>query len=545
MRSSYDAVVIGSGFGGAVAGCRLAQAGLNVAILERGRRYGRGEFPRDWNDPIKGWQWAFGQGLFDIRPCGEMTIVQGAGWGGGSLIYANVHLRAPADLFQSGWPAGYSRAALDPYYDLVAYMLDIAPITASSHLGVPPKAQWMKQVAGRLGREAQFCYPSIAVDFSPPGVAHRNKFGVEQSGCIYCGECDIGCNVMAKNTLDLNYLALAEQHGADVAPLSEAVRIERDGTGYKVTFKNHAARAAESAIAARTVFLCAGAVNSTELLLRCRDEFKTLPALSARLGQGYSGNGDFLAFAFDTATPFAPSNGPTITTGIVYDRGAGADRVWFIFEEGGYPKEIAGLLQVLNPRIGWLKDVIDLSSDALNAAISVASRGRIGSGAPPHDDTAVFLAMGRDRANGVLALDPLTRALRVSWDVASNAPLYAAEEQFSTDVANAMGGAVAFNPLWHRLHRPVSVHNLGGCVMADDEAKGVTDAGGEVFGYPGLYVLDGGALPAATGVNPSHTIAAVAERNVEGAIRKLTGNAAWRAPEAASAEPVKDPLAGI
>ena len=545
MRSSYDAVVIGSGFGGAVAGCRLAQAGLNVAILERGRRYGRGEFPRDWNDPTNGWQWAIGQGLFDVRPCGEMTIVQGAGWGGGSLIYANVHLRAPADLFQSGWPAGYSRAALDPYYDLVAYMLDIAPITASSHLGVPPKAQWMKQVAGRLGREAQFCYPNIAVDFSAPGVAHRNKFGVEQSGCTYCGECDIGCNVLAKNTLDLNYLALAEQHGADVAPLSEAVRIERDGAGYKVTFKNHAAGAAESAIAARTVFLCAGAVNSTELLLRCRDEFGTLPALGARLGQGYSGNGDFLAFAFDTATPFVPSNGPTITTGIVYDRGVGADRVWFIFEEGGYPKEIAGLLQVLNPKGGWLKDVISLSSDALTAAISTAARGRLGPGALSHDDTAVFLAMGRDRANGVLALDPLTRALKVSWDDASNAPLYAAEEQFSTEVANAMGGAVAFNPLWQRLHRPVSVHNLGGCVMADDEGKGVTDAGGEVFGYPGLYVLDGGALPAATGVNPSHTIAAVAERNVEAAIRKLTGNSAWRAPEAASAHAIQDPLAGI
>ncbi len=545
MRSSYDAVVIGSGFGGAVAGCRLAQAGLNVAILERGRRYGRGEFPRDWNDPIKGWQWAVGQGLFDVRPFGEMTIVQGAGWGGGSLIYANVHLRAPADLFQSGWPAGYSRGALDPYYDLVAYMLDIAPITASSHLGVPLKAQWMKQAAERLGREAQFRYPNIAVDFSAPGVALRNKFGVEQSGCTYCGECDIGCNVLAKNTLDLNYLALAEQHRADVAPLSEAVRIEREGAGYKVTFKNHSAGGAESVIAARTVFLCAGAVNSTELLLRCRDEFGTLPALSARLGRGYSGNGDFLAFAFDTAMPFAPSIGPTITTGIVYDRGVGADRVWFIFEEGGYPKEIAGLLQLLNPSNGWLKDVIDLSSDALHAAISAAARGRIGSTAPPHDDTAVFLAMGRDRADGVLALDPLTRVLRVSWDVASNATLYAAEEQFGTDVANAMGGAVAFNPLWQRLHRPVSVHNLGGCMMADDEAKGVTDAGGEVFGYPGLYVLDGGALPAATGVNPSHTIAAVAERNVERAIRKLTGNAAWRAPEAASARPIRDPLDGI
>ncbi|MGZ6227091.1 MAG: GMC oxidoreductase [Candidatus Binataceae bacterium] len=545
MRSSYDAVVIGSGFGGAVAGCRLAQAKLSVAILERGRCYRRGEFPRDWDNPAKGWLWQDAQGLFDVRPFGEMTIVQGAGWGGGSLIYANVHLRPPADLFQSGWPAGYSRAALDPYYDLVAYMLDIAPITASSHLGIPPKAAWMKQVAAKLGREAQFCYPNIAVDFSAPGIKHQNKFGVEQSGCTYCGECDIGCNVLAKNTLDLNYLAIAEQRGADVAPLSEALRIEPAGAGYNVTFKNHAAGGVETAIAARTVFLCAGAVNSTELLLRCRDEFGTLPALSARLGERYSGNGDFLAFAFDTATPFVPSNGPTITTGIVYDRGAGAERAWFIFEEGGYPKEIAGLIQVLNPKGGWLKGVIDLSRDILTSEIRAAARGRLGSGAQTHDDTAVFLAMGRDRGNGVLTLDRSTGKLSVSWDIASNMALYAAEEQFSTDVANAMGGAVAFNPLWQRLRHPVSVHNLGGCVMADDAGNGVTDAGGEVFGYPGLYVLDGGALPAATGVNPSHTIAAVAERNVEAAIRKLTGDAIWRAPETARAHPIKDPLTGI
>src|SRR5262249_16914192 len=153
-----------------------------------------------------------------------------------------------------------------------------------------------------------------------------------------------------------------------------------------------------------------------------------------------------------------------------------------IFEEGDYPKEMAGLLQILNPKHGWLETVADISADALQAAIRAAARGRLGLGAPLHDDTAVFLTMGRDLTNGVLALDPLTRALKVSWDVASNAPLYRAEQQFSTDVATAMGGAVAFNPLWQRLHRPVSVHNLGGCVMADDAGNGVTDAGGEVFG---------------------------------------------------------------
>lgn len=545
MRSSYDAIVIGSGFGGAVAGCRLAQAGLGVAILERGRRYRRGEFPRNWRDPTDGWLWAAGGGLFDVRPFGEMMIVQGAGWGGGSLIYANVHLRAPAGVFQRGWPTGYSRAALDSYYDLAAYMLDITPITASHALGLPPKARLMKQVADHLGRGAQFCYPNIAVDFSAPGVAHRNKFGAEQSGCTYCGECDIGCNLLAKNTLDLNYLALAEQRGADLAPLCEVVRIEPDGAGYRVTFRNHAAGGVEASAAARAVFVCAGAVNSTELLLRCRDQFGTLPGLSARLGQGYSGNGDFLAFAFNTTTPFAPSVGPTITTGIVYDRGAGDERAWFIFEEGGYPKEIAALLQMLNPQEGWLKAALNLSRAELSAAIGAAARDRVGPGAPSHDDTAVFLAMGRDRANGALALDPLTHTLRVNWDVASNLPLYDAEARLGTDVARAMGGTVAFNPFWQRLHLPVSVHNLGGCVMADDAASGVIGPGGEVFGYPGLYVLDGAALPAATGVNPSHTIAAVAERNVEAAIRRLIGNPAWRAPEMASARPVEDPVSKI
>ena len=165
MRSSYDAVVIGSGFGGAVAGCRLAQAGLNIATSRARAALPARRVPAGLEQPgqrIAGG----GQGLVRRKPLGEMMVVQGAGWGGGSLIYANVHLRAPADLFQNGWPAGYSRAALDPYYDLVAYMLDIAPITASSHLGIPPKAQWMAQMAGRLGREAQFCYPNIAVDFS-------------------------------------------------------------------------------------------------------------------------------------------------------------------------------------------------------------------------------------------------------------------------------------------------------------------------------------------------------------------------------------------
>jgi cholesterol oxidase len=211
----YNAIVIGSGFGGAVASCRLAQAGLRVLILERGKKYKKGTFPRHLKNQ-DGWFWNRDQGLFDIKPLNEMSIVQGAGLGGGSLIYANVHLRPVDKVFESGWPKVYNRALLDPYYDLVGYMLDIKPIPTNDPTKIPNKTALMEKVASDLGRKDQFFHPNLAVNFGEPHKTTINKFGKEQSGCIYCGECDIGCNENAKNTLDLNYLAVASQNGAEV-----------------------------------------------------------------------------------------------------------------------------------------------------------------------------------------------------------------------------------------------------------------------------------------------------------------------------------------
>lgn len=541
-----DAVVIGTGFGGAVSACRLAQAKLKVCVLERGRRYPKGSFPRDWRNPSNGWLWSDGRGLYDVKPINEMTIVQAAGYGGGSLVYANVQLRPVPEVFADGWPTGYDRAMLDPYYDLVAYMLDIKPITDSAR-GMPAKTARMKKVAEDLGRTDQFCYPNLAVNFTPAGEEITNKHDVKQEGCNYCGECDIGCNVHAKNTLDLNYLAIAERNGAEVRTECEATKIEplsaNPADGYRVTVLDHTSGELE-AIDARTVFVCAGAVSSTELLLRCRDEFQTLPALSARLGHRYSGNGDSLSFVFDTKEELRPAEGPTITTGLVVDDKKGTNGSWFIIEDGGCPKELSGLLQVLRPQ----SNIFDRAHALLRAELDVwmkrSAQDTIPSDATPALHSGVFLAMGRDRANGQITLDA-TKCLRVLWDVPSNVPLYDTEQQIAIDIAGALGGRAAFNPLWEQARTPVSVHNLGGCVMADSEADGVTDANGEIFRYPGLYVLDGGALPEATGVNPSHTIAAVAERNVELAIRKLTGTAAWQAPERAKAKPIEDPVGRI
>jgi cholesterol oxidase len=161
------------------------------------------------------------------------------------------------------------------------------------------------------------------------------------------------------------------------------------------------------------------------------------------------------------------------------------------------------------------------------------------------DDTGVFLMMGRDLADGEIRLDPKTSELSIKWNASSNMALYEAEGRIAKDFAAAMGGDAAMNPLWRLFRTPVTVHNLGGCLMADSREAGVTDANGEVYGYPGLFVLDGAILPGATGVNPSHTIAAVGERNIEAAIRRFTGNRNWRAPEAADARPVIDPLESL
>ncbi|RKG84320.1 GMC family oxidoreductase [Corallococcus sp. CA049B] len=529
MAPAYDALVIGTGFGGAVAACRLAQAGLSVRVLERGLRYPKGSFPRDFEDPRNGWLWQHRQGLFDIKLLKGMSVVQAAGYGGGSLIYANVHLRPPPDVFASGWPEGYSRESLDPYYDLVAHMLDVQPITASAR-GLPPKTQRMQEVAKKLGREAQFFYPNLAVRFAPAGEPLPNKFGVLQEGCSYCGECDIGCNRRAKNTLDLNYLAVAEQRGAEVTTQAEVTRIEPLSPGYRVTFTDHASAGMQRTVDARRVFLCAGAVNSTELLLRNRDVHGTLPDLSARLGTRYSANGDFLAFAFDTKEPWDPAVGPTITTGMVVEEGQGKDKTWFLFQEGGHPVQAAGLMMAMDP-----DRAITLPADLLQRELVKVLRTRSKEMASIENERgrfqAVFLAMGRDKSNGRLTLSPITRELQVQWDVPANLPLYRTQEQLCEDVARALGTRAAYNPLWERLHLPVSVHNLGGCAMAEEPAYGVLTPDGEVHGYPGLYVMDGAALPVGVGVNPSSSIAAVAERNVEQVIRQVKDAPSWVAPE--------------
>ena len=524
-----DAVVVGSGFGGAVAAARLAQAGLRVAVLERGRRWAPGDFTRDVDDLRSGWSWQLGGGLYDVRWLDQMVSVQAAGWGGGSLVYANVFARPPQEVFEDGaWPAGYSRAALDPYYDLAAHMLEVAPVAPDPATGrLPRRTTALEEVVERMGRRAGTVRPNLAVRFrDDPDTWTPNVHGVPQRGCTFTGECVVGCNQGAKNTLDLNYLAVAEQHGAVAVLDAEVTRITpADGrwtVSYRSTGHDRAGRDGrppqpETEVVAAQVFLAAGAVGTTELLLRARDVHRTLPRLPGRLGHGFSGNGDFLSFVRDSAVDLEPGHGPTITTTTVVDAPEHGDRVWFQVQDGAYPAVVSRLLARYDPRVRARQLLLRT----------------------PHRPRAVLalLMMGRDAAAGRLVLDHQGEAA-VRWTNRENRWLYRSEARIAGTVARVLGARGWHAPTWTWLRKAVTVHNLGGVPMGPD---GVVDEFGEVHGHPGLFVVDGAALTAATGVNPSATILAVAERNVEHAIRRRAGAGGWRAPEWPAVRPAPAP----
>lgn len=351
----FDAIVIGTGFGGAVAACRLAQASKNICILERGRRYGLADFPRPAKRPdnlphTARFAWAIDYGLWDVRDLQGVLAAQAAGYGGGSLVYANVHLRPPPQVFSpsedkepaKGWPKVYTRQALDPYYDVVAAALRVLPIPAtlsppSPVSGTLPKVDAMRGVAHRLNRDRWFFLPPLAIDFGK---------------CVMCAECVAGCQFHAKNTLDLNYLAVAEAApNVDVRTLAEVVGIkeETDQT-YSVTYLDHIVGDRERTVRGKSVFLCAGAVGSTQLLLHSLDGLPVTKESRDQVGQRFFGNGDAIAMVFDTTNIPAPrpTLGPTITTTLLYNQGAGnlrtAPNEWFVLQDGGYPKFLEPVL---------------------------------------------------------------------------------------------------------------------------------------------------------------------------------------------------------
>src|SRR3954468_218058 len=518
MAERYDVVVVGSGFGGGITACRLAEAGHRVCVLERGRRFAGEDFIDDPDDaPKLLWHESVNPGgMFDVRLLRDVSVICAAGVGGGSLVYASVQLRAPAEVFEDGWPTAITRAELDPWYSRTEAALD--PVTTPDTPDLP-KLRAFAAAGAHAGRAAERL--PIAVHF---GAAREHPFsGVRQGGCENLGRCDIGCPVGAKNTVDITYLARAEQRGAEVRPLRLATALEPlSGGGWRVRFR-HLGGGGDGSVEGARLVLAAGTLGSTRLLLQNR---KALPGLSPALGTRFSGNGDALAVAFDPGAPDVQGArngyGPVMTSRIDYiaDRGLMA-------ADGGLPVGFDALLDVardVDVIRGWRRWLLRLRNWLVNLGWgdrSLKPRELRLRERRSEQDALVYLLIGRDAADGRMQLSPLFRKFEIRWSKAGSARLFADLEKTARELAEAADATPFYALEGGPLSTFTTVHPLGGCPMADNAADGVVDDLGRVYGQPGLYVLDGSIAPTSLGVNPSKTIAALAERGAAALVEEL------------------------
>jgi cholesterol oxidase len=566
IKYDFEAVVIGSGFGGSINACRLAKKWPGkVMLLERGKRYPMYSFPRKPHDMANNF-WNIVRegrnrpknigskdmhGLFDIRNFEHLDAVVGAGLGGGSLIYANVFLQPPDEVFDQNWPETCKKEALQPYYRTAKSVLGARPIPQNDD---PRRriirTELFQEFAKEEGHDSELADINVFFgnDFDKPldiGVQEKNRYGAIQTSCVYCAECDLGCNTHSKNTLDLNYLFVAEnKYQANIKTevlVEKIVPLDKEGVedvqatgdnGYKVYWLDLMDGKTERHATTQRVVVSAGTLGTTELLMRCRDIYKTLPHINQNLGKHYSGNGDFLSFIIDSEKPADPNYGPVITQRTDYNlfKNFKRERA-FILEDAGYPNFAAWYIEGIKPGLSHFYAFVRTAKVFFERFKNGITTGRIGYTfnellkGDLSFTTIVLLCMGIDKSNGVMMLDD-NGFLNVKWPYRDSMSVYKALLDMGKRFKKWAGGK-AFVPLpnwlWP-LRSNVSVHSLGGCRIADAADQGVTSAKlesfGQVFGYTGLYVADGSLLPTAVGANPVATISALSERVAEG----ITGN---------------------
>jgi cholesterol oxidase len=545
----FDAIVVGSGFGGAVTAARLTDAGWRVCVLERGKSYPPGSFPRSpWGLKHNFWDPSEGlHGMFDLWSFDDLEALVASGLGGGSLIYANVLIRKDERWFDDPderWPV--SRADLDPHYDRVEkalnaqrYPMDYEPYKSTA------KTVAFREAARELNLD--WMLPNLAVTFANDGdqpvpgepirEARANIHGRTRYTCRLVGECDVGCNFGSKNSLDYTYLTDAWHGGADIRTCCEVRSFEpRDARGWTVQYVHHDVEAESGptdtgglpkiTLTAKHLVLSAGTLGTPYLLLRNR---AALPGLSDRVGQGFSGNGDLLTFAVrclqdgldEGRVPrvIDPAHGPVITSAVrVGDAldGDGSSGRGFYLEDAGYPEFASWMLQLLDAPQHVLRSVPVIGRLARAWAARERESEISGEVSDLFGDCSLsngllpLLAMGRDVPDGVMSL--AGSHLEVAWRKDGRSKEYFDRARdVSRQVADQLGGEFLDNPIWH-LNRVITVHPLGGCGMGRADTDGVVDANGNVFNLPGLHVADGSVMPGPVGPNPSLTIAALADR---------------------------------
>ena len=541
-EKSYDFIVVGSGYGGSITAARLANTTpkSSVCILERGKEWPVGTFPDTLETALPQFRSSANSlGLYEILNYRDISVVKGNGLGGTSLINANVAIVPDREIFERAeWPRSIKYDTLLPYYDRAREVL-----AARQH----PRARELRKVQALDLRARELDLRAdplnIAVNFTIDG---DNPYGVPQKPCIDCGDCVSGCNVGAKNTLYMNYLPLAKKGGAHIFVKTKVEWIEKiDEGGWRVhgSYYENEHKSRKFKLDAKNVILAAGAVNSTEILLRSEMHgLKVSPALGTR----FSGNGNFFGLAYnsDVATDVlgygtrqaprpgeAPFPGPTIVSAVRYTNLPAADRI--TVEDLTFPSAVIAASRAFFPLVrGEDTDAGDEAAERERVTRDLFSSDRYRpDGALNH--TMFYLITGVDDARGTMVFDApwfeRDGRLHIEWDNAGRQVLFTRINEELRRHTRALGGSFVSNPLWNLLdmRRLITVHPLGGCPMGEDSLHGATDEFGRVFSqdgvHDGLFVADGALLPSATGVNPFMTICALAERIAERKIEELQG----------------------
>ena len=553
----FDALVIGSGFGGSVMAYRLAEAGLRVGVLERGKPYPPGSFPRNPNG-LKDNFWDPDRqryGMFDIWSFRGIAAITASGLGGGSLVYANVLIRkdekwfVKEDLTKGGheyWPV--TRADLDRHYQHAEQMLNAQPYPfAHAPYNQTPKTQAFQAAAAQVG--LPWSLPNLAVTFANPGAApvtgepiheaHPNLHNRTRYTCRLCGECDVGCNYGSKNTLDYTYLSAAQRHGAELKTLCKARAFQpREGGGYTIYYVHYDLESGQTTphtATANQLILSAGTLGSTHLLLKLRQQ-DLLPHLSPTLGTHFSGNGDLIGFVTGTNRVIDGSYGPVITsTTRMADALDGGEGRGFYLQEAGYPNFINWMLEMLQaPQLFWkqrlfLTHLVCSMIHGMGLADSNLSQevADLFGSSPISSRFMPLLGMGRDIPDGVMRLRRDRKGqqwLDIDWHkntTPASRDYFDRLRRTMEDIAQALGTKL-IEPNTRYLNRTIAAHPLGGCPMGRNDQEGVVDDHGEVFNYPGFFIADGSVMPGPVGPNPSLTIAALADRFAERVIDNHT-----------------------
>ena len=506
----YDVLVIGSGFGGSVAALRASEKGYRVGVLEAGQRFTDDTLPKtSWE--LKKFLWAPRLGLLGIQritPLNDVLVLSGAGVGGGSLVYANT-LYTPLDDFYADPQWAHIadwKLELSGYYDQASRMLGV-----TTNPTMTPSDMAMKAVADEMGVGHTFTMTEVGVFFGEPGRQVPDPYfggaGPARAGCIQCGECMIGCRHGAKNRLDRNYLYLAERLGAEIHPETTAASVRPLAEGGYVVSTHHTLRRKQTRdwTAAQVVF-AAGTLGTQRLLHRMRDD-GMLTRLSGRLGELTRTNSEAILGAMSRRKDADFTRGVAITSSFYPDArthvepvryGKGSNAMGLLsthMTDGGgrLPRWLKWLGQVLRHplltrKLLWLRGwsertIIVLVMQSLDNSLTVRrKRGLLG------ERLVTRPGHGEPNPTWIPAGNDVTRRLAQHID-------------------GMPGGSVG-----EIVNIPMTAHIIGGCPIGDSPDTGVIDPWQRLYGYEGLHVLDGAAVTANLGVNPSLTITAQAER---------------------------------